>query len=446
MSQKILSIFLSFIYVFILTFTQNLNAQTYNWHSLEAEGSATERHENALLKAGNKFILIGGRGLKAIDIYDTQTKEWTEGTQPPFEIHHIQAVELDGLVYVVGAMTGGWPYETSLSHILIYDPVLDEWAIGPEIPEERRRGAAGAVVYNDKIYVACGIINGHTSGWVNWFDEYNPKTNEWRKLPDAPRARDHLHAAVADNKLVVAGGRRSGYEGGGFETTVKQTNIYDFETGEWTELPSPEGDIPTERAGIAAAVHKGNVVIIGGESGSQQTAHDEVEMLDLSTETWEALPSLQRGRHGTQAIYFDDMIVTGAGSGDRGGGPELTSFEIFSTEENPDILDDPLTKAELTISSKEIIFSENGSGSKELILSSQNGNQASLIEYIQLDNTSDYTLNLPMKTPFVLTPGHQIRIEINRNGSSTGSSDATLFVKSLGGSEPLTVTVSGTEQ
>ncbi|WP_340105255.1 Kelch repeat-containing protein [Rhodohalobacter sp. 8-1] len=446
MSRKFLFISLPLIFVFILTFTHELNAQTYNWHPLEAEGNATERHENALVKAGNKIILIGGRGLKAIDIYDTQAKEWTEGTQPPFEIHHIQVVELDGLVYVVGAMTGGWPYETSLSHILIYDPVLDEWAIGPEIPAERRRGGAGAVVYNDKIYLVCGIINGHTSGWVNWFDEFNPKTNEWRKLPNAPRARDHLHAAVADNKLVVAGGRRSGYEGGGFETTVKQTNVYDFETGEWTELSSPEGDIPTERAGIAAAVHNGHVLIIGGESGIQQTAHNEVEILDLSTETWESLPSLQRGRHGTQAIYFDNMIVTGAGSGDRGGGPELTSFEIFSSEENPDIPDNPLTKAELTITSEKIVFSENSSGSQELTLSSQNGNQASLIEYIQLDNTSDFTINLPMKTPFVLTPGHQIPIEITRNSSSTGSSEATLFVKSLGGSEPLTVTISVADQ
>lgn len=441
MSQKNLFNPLTLIFVLLLSFTQILNAQTHNWHSLQAQGSATERHENALVKAGNKFILIGGRGLKAIDIYDTQTKEWTVGTQPPFEIHHIQAVELDGLVYVVGAMTGGWPYETSLSHILIYDPVLDEWGIGPEVPEERRRGGAGAVVYNNKIYVVCGIINGHTSGWVNWLDEFDPKTNEWNKLPNAPRARDHLHTAVVDNKLVVAGGRRSGYEGGGFETTVKQTNVYDFDTKEWTELPSPEGDIPTERAGIAAAVHKENVVIIGGESGSQQTAHNEVEMLDLSTGTWEALPSLQRGRHGTQAIYFDDMIVTGAGSGNRGGGPELTSFEIFSAEENPDILDDPLTKAELTISSEEILFSENSSANKELILSSQNGNQASLIEYIQLDNTSDFTLNLPMKAPFVLSPGQQIPIEITWNSSSTGSSGATLFVKSLGGSKPLTVSI-----
>ncbi len=91
-------------------------------------------------------------------------------------------------------------------------------------------------MYDGKIYVVCGIINGHTSGWVSWLDEFDPKTNEWRTLPNAPRSRDHLHVAVVDDKLVVAGGRRSGYGGGGFETTVEQTNVYDFDTREWTEL------------------------------------------------------------------------------------------------------------------------------------------------------------------------------------------------------------------
>ncbi|NBC03825.1 MAG: hypothetical protein GVY20_09000 [Bacteroidetes bacterium] len=416
-------------------------AQSYNWYTLEAEGNATERHENALVKAGNKFILLGGRGLKPIDIYDTQTNEWTEGAQPPFEIHHIQAVELDGLVYVVGAMTGGWPYETPLSHILIYDPVLDKWGTGPEIPENRRRGAAGTVVYDDKIYVACGIINGHTSGWVSWLDEFDPKTNLWRELPNAPRSRDHLHAAVVDDKLVVAGGRRSGYGGGGFETTISETNIYDFITGEWTELPSPDGDIPTERAGIAAAVHQNNVVIIGGESGSQQTAHNEVESLDLSTGTWESLPSLKRGRHGTQAINVGDMLVVGAGSGDRGGGPELTSFEVFSNVENPEFPNNPLTKAELTVSSESISFSRDDRGGKEVILSSQNGNQASLISYIQIDNTTDFELDLPMKTPFILAPGQKIPIDVTWIGNRSGDSEATLFIKPLGDAEPLSVEV-----
>ena len=144
-----------------------LSGQSHSWKPLGAEGSAEKRHENAFVRAGDKFILIGGRGQKKTDIYDTQNRKWSKAAQPPMEVHHVQAVSLDGLVYLLGGFTGGWPYETPLTHVLIYDPLQDVWQIGPKIPEDRRRGAAGVAVRGDKIYMINGIINGHTSGWVN---------------------------------------------------------------------------------------------------------------------------------------------------------------------------------------------------------------------------------------------------------------------------------------
>ena len=155
--------------------------QTPSWTPLAAEGEPQERHENALVLAGGKIILLGGRGLKKLDILDLSEGKWTQGAQPPVEIHHFQAVQLDGLVYVMGALTGSWPNETPLGHILIYDPLEDVWAIGPKIPRERQRGAAGVVVHNNRIYMVNGIINGHSSGWVNWFDEYDPYTDTWKR-------------------------------------------------------------------------------------------------------------------------------------------------------------------------------------------------------------------------------------------------------------------------
>ncbi len=438
--------FVSSIVAFLLmgvTSTEPVSAQDYNWHSLEASGSALERHENAFVRSGDLFILIGGRGMKPVNIYNTQTKEWSEGARPPFEIHHIQAVELDGLVYIAGALTGRWPHETPLSHILIYDPLQDLWALGPEIPRDRRRGASGVVVYNDKIYLVCGIINGHRSGWVNWLDEFDPATNQWRLLPDAPRTRDHLHAAVVNDKLYVAGGRRSGYQGQGFQATVKETDIFDFTTEEWTTLPSPEGDIPTERAGTSAAVHNGNFLVIGGESGSQQQAHSEAEMLDTETGTWSTLPPLIRGRHGTQAIYFDNMVVIGSGSGDRGGGPELSSFEIFATAENPQIPSHPLTRSELTVSADSLRF--NGGQNREtkqLLLESRNGNQATLVTYIQLDQTGEFQIESQNQVPFILAPGQQITIDVIWNGNRTGNSVSNLLIKKMGESEPLHIHIS----
>lgn len=409
---------------------------------LEAKGEAQERHENALVKAGDKLILLGGRGMKAVDIYNTRTKEWTKGAQPPLEINHIQAVSLDGLVYIAGAFTGNYPYETPISSVLIYDPVLDKWAIGPEIPANRRRGAAGVAVYNNKIYIVNGIINGHTSGWVRWLDEFDPATNKWTVLPDAPMARDHVHAVITGDKLYVAGGRRSGNNKETFSATVKETNVFDFKTKTWKVLPSPEGDIPTERAGAAVALYKGDILLMGGETDKQE-AHNEVEALNPSTGKWKSLTPLNKGRHGTQAVYFDDIVIIGAGSGNRGGGPELNTFEIFSEKPNPEIPSTPLIKGQLTASAEKLVFQNPKKGdSKSIEIENKEGNQGILLTYIMVENTADFDIKVPAETPYVLAPGKKLSIEVVYKGSQNSKPEmAQLLIKSLGDGAPLAVPV-----
>lgn len=297
------------------------------WTTVSSNNEPTARHENAFTEVNGKFYLVGGRGEKPVDIYDPQTKEWTKGQTPPIEMHHFQAVPYDGKLYVMGALTGGFPDEKPIPNIYIYDPETDEWTKGPEIPEDRRRGAAGAFAYNDKLYLVDGIQNGHTDGYVNWLDEYDPATNTWTTLPDAPHQRDHVQAVVADNKIIVAGGRTtSNATGQTLELTVPEVDVYDFATGEWSTW---ENDIPTMRAGATSVLMGDQVIVIGGESGAMEAAHHQVEALDINTGEWDSLPSLNQGRHGTQAFVFDDKIYIAAGSGNRGGGPELTSMEVY---------------------------------------------------------------------------------------------------------------------
>ena len=418
--------------LFVSTVAQ---AQTHSWKNFEAAGEVLARHENAMAKVGNKIILIGGRGNKPLNILDLNTNQWTNGAQPPFEIHHLQAVTLDGLLYVVGAFTGGWPNETPLSHILIYDVEQDLWIIGPEIPENRRRGAAGVAVYKDKIYLVNGIINGHTSGWVNWLDEFDPYTGKWKILPNSPVARDHFHAAVIEDKLYVAGGRRSGsVEGKGFAGTVKQTNVYNFETKEWEILPN----IPTPRAGSTVAVLDDNLVILGGESDVQEKAHNEVEMLEIASKKWKDLPPLETGRHGTQAVIFDDHILIGAGSGNRGGGPELTSFEIYSAEENAEFNMNPLQHSQLVSSADHLTFTKN-KPTQVISIENKGDDKAIAITYLQTDRPRDFSIETPFQLPLILAPGATMQLEISAKGDMSGKNPASLFIKPAGEKAPLEI-------
>ena len=136
-------------------------ASLSSWETVDAEGAPTARHEAALVAFDEKLYLIGGRRINPVDVFDPATRTWQARSDSPIELHHFQPVVIDDAIYLMGAMTGSWPHETPLDRVVIYYPATDTFEFGDPIPEERRRGGAGAVLYNSKIYLVGGIDNGH---------------------------------------------------------------------------------------------------------------------------------------------------------------------------------------------------------------------------------------------------------------------------------------------
>ncbi len=310
-----------------------LNPDKLEWVAVPAQGEPTARHEASLVAYDEKLYLLGGRRINPVDVFDPKTQEWSAKSKTPLELHHFQAVVVGDSIYIIGAMTGYWPTETPLDRILIYYPKTDTFEYGDEIPKNRRRGGAGAVYHDGKIYVVGGITNGHLDGYVNWFDSYDVNTGEWTVLPDAPHKRDHFQAAVSGNKLYAFGGRRSEQRAGlGFEQTVIPGNVFNFETGEWEDT-GPEENIPTKRAGTFTTAVGEYIIVGGGESSEQIPAHDEVEVFDTLNESWTRWPDLMQGRHGTGFAVIDGYLYTASGCGLRGGEPELGSIERIKLPE-----------------------------------------------------------------------------------------------------------------
>ncbi len=298
------------------------------WEFVETDGLPDARHEAAFVKFQDKFYLLGGRGKKPVNVYDPATNKWSGNSAPPTEFHHFQPVVFGDKIYMICAMTGPFPTETGLPNVIIYDPIADTWSVSHEIPEDRRRGGAGVVLHNDKFYIVSGIVNGHMGGYVNWTDEYNPKTGEWRRLPDAPHARDHFQAAIIDGKIYAAGGRRTSKETNQvFDLVVPEVDVFDLASETWTSLPSPELDLPTPRAGTSTMALNGELLVIGGETVRKSPAQNEVEAYSPAKLKWTTWPHLARGRHGTGVVLHNNYIWTCSGSGNRGGSPELNSTE-----------------------------------------------------------------------------------------------------------------------
>ena len=316
-----------FIITLLLLTTAGFSQSSDHWTTVETLNYPLPRHENSFVECNGKFYLLGGRGVKPIEEYDPKTKMWTTLAMAPIELHHFQAISYKNEIYVIGALTRPYPHETPWTHFLIYNPKTDTWREGAEIPENRRRGSAGVLTRGDKIYLVCGIVDGHYADFVPWFDEYDTKTGEWKVLPDAPRPRDHFGAVLVDDKVYAAGGRTSHAEiGKVLDLVIPEVDFFDFKTKEWNTV---EAGLPTPRGGTSSIGKGPYLLVMNGESTVQEASHSEVEVLDTRTGNWSKLPNLIQGRHGTGVVYYKGKLYVAAGSAKRGGGPELNTMEVL---------------------------------------------------------------------------------------------------------------------
>jgi len=316
------------IILFLFITVANAQFNGYSWKIINTTGAYLPREECDFVNVNGIFYLLGGRKIQEISVFNPKTATWMTAAKPPVELNHFQSIVYKNEIYICGAMTGNYPHEKPLDHIYIYNPAADSWRVGAEIPKERLRGAGGAVLYKNKFYLVCGITDGHWTGNVSWFDEYDPQTNQWKILPDAPVARDHFKAAIVGDKLYcIAGAQSNAMEKKLLDKTIAEVDVYDFNSGKWSIA---DAKLPTQRAGNTIAVVKDDVLVIGGESLAQKVSHNEVEAFNVKTGTFKKLPPLAEGRHAGAAIYFDKKIYAAAGVGNSGGSPLLNSIECFS--------------------------------------------------------------------------------------------------------------------
>lgn len=393
----------------ILSTTPGANDQ---WTEITNVSEHIARHENSFVQAGEKFYLFGGReSADKMNIYDYSTDTWSlAASTAPFEFNHFQAVEYQGLIWVIGAFKENAGPEPPADNIFMYNPVTDTWIQGPAVPAGRKRGSAGLVMYNNKFYVVGGNTIGHNGGYVPWFDEFDPATGAWTPLIDAPHARDHFHAALIDNKLYAVGGRLSGGPGGTFAPLVPEIDVYDFATSSWSTLPAGS-NLPNARAASGTVNFNGDLVVIGGEGDGQ--AYVNVDAFDVATGIWTSLDDLNNARHGTQGIVSGDGIWITSGSPNQGGGSQ-TNMEVYGTD-NPtgtQILASTLgTPASVLVPAATI---------EEFTISNTVGNQGIYVTSIAFTGANASNFSIVGNTNFLVLAGGTSTISVSHTGALEG--------------------------
>ena len=306
------------------------------WPADKPKVEPEARHESSFVEANGKFYMIGGRTIdgnaRDVDIWDPETAAWVENPTNAFfpNHHHFQPVVFGNQIWLANAMFGNYPNEKPLPFIWIYDTETDVY-YESDIAIPRARGAGGAVVYKDTLYLMSGILNGHRSGNVDWFDSFDlagyaglptPRSQSsvaslWKELPSVPNPRDHANAAVIDDKVYLAGGRLSNLDldGDAFDDTIAFIDVFDFITDTWSTLSQT---LEPPRAAAAVVAWRSKLLIIGGEGAT--VAHADVDEYDPATDTWTKLQPMQTGpRHGFGVVNYNDYIFIAGGSFVQGG-------------------------------------------------------------------------------------------------------------------------------
>lgn len=412
------------------------------WVNKNENQNYTARHECSVVQAGDKFYIMGGReNAQTIDIYDYATDTWTSlPNSAPAELNHFQAVEYQGLIWVIGAFgTNVYPNEIPEEFIWIFDPATNEWMQGPQIPANRQRGAAGLAVYNNKFYLLAGNTDGHNGGAVPWFDEYDPATGVWTQLADAPRARDHFHSVVIGTKLYAAGGRTSDASSASvFKPVIPEVDVFDFSTGTWSTLAAAQ-NIPTPRGGASSVNFNGKLVVIGGEVQNElvygvntSDALKITEEYDPVSQAWTRLDDLNSERHGTQAIVSGNGIYVVAGSNQLGGGNQK-NMEYLGAD-NP--IGAPSVSSILSAPANVIIAD---GANEDISLNAGNGNVGVFVTSMEITgpDAADFSINSGELTKQLINVNSSHTLNVGLSG--TGANRSAVLTVNYNDGEAVTI-------
>jgi YVTN family beta-propeller protein len=200
---------------------------------------------------------VGGDALVTSDVYEYNpaTNTWAVKASMPTARMGAVAVTLNGLIYVMGGMSGSQKLQT----VEVYNPANNTWATRERMPSPR--AWASSFIINGKIYVAGGIGNSLGQGGSDSYDlveEFDPSKadstipgvlNAWAVRNHLINGRISCAAGAVNNKGYVLGGMNASGAG-----------VYSIEEG--VLAASPKINLPVTTASFGD-VSSGNI----GEKG-----------------------------------------------------------------------------------------------------------------------------------------------------------------------------------
>lgn len=168
----------------------------------------TARSGGGAAVVNGRIYVAGGRppGGSAFEVYDPATDRWEKLPDLPTQRNHLAMVALNGKIIVAGGRFQPGAMAERTDVVEIYDPATGQWSRGAPLPAPRG-GITGAVL-NGCLFVFGGEGEpNHVMGLTPTTYGYDPRTDQWTRLPDMPIGVHGLKgSAVLNGRVMLPGG------------------------------------------------------------------------------------------------------------------------------------------------------------------------------------------------------------------------------------------------
>ncbi len=264
-----------------------------------------------MLVVGVAAFLGGGEDLPSPGTGSTPSDDWVAIEYPEgYSAINDLMIPADDWIVLWGGQTAdveeaptgepGWSYNLNLG----------EWSRLPPSPKDPAIGAAG-VWTGEEVIICCGT--GEQFADFATTVAYDPETNEWRRLADAPISGGFTEAVWTGDEMLVA--------------TIGGVAEYDPAADTWTTYPAPpEGARLNEIAWTGEELITWSRVV-------ERAVHPGYA-LTLSTGEWRQLPDPPAWPAAPDIVWTGDRLVIWGGLPSRSGGSERAVGSVYDPTTN----------------------------------------------------------------------------------------------------------------
>ena len=283
-----------------------------SWQS--STSSPINRFENYGFSYGGKLYTMGGfddntfDGVTRMDVFDPSTKKWSylgEMKAPP--THAGLAVDTgNGYAYFVDGYRNIYP-NTPTKEVWRYDIKGNSWQRLPDYP--LTGGAGEAALVNGELHFFGGSkADRVTNTGQHYALDLSNTSAGWKKKADQPSSRDHMSAVVYNGAIYAVGGE-FGHDRDSNHQKILQK--YDPNTDKWTRLA--DAPIAKSHAESSTFVHNGKLIWAGGQTFPKDAGTSNVVAYDFASNKWSYLKSLPAPRQGVTVQVVGDVVVIANG-------------------------------------------------------------------------------------------------------------------------------------